>query len=92
MKSTAVLSVATSDPRSRDSLAGVLAPDNLGLPRGLRLSSRTPDRRLEYLVEAETPSAALSTALALLRDIELFQEVWLLSRRRVAASAEDTQS
>ena len=92
MKSTAVLSVEAADARSRDDIAAVLAPDNVGLPRGLKLSSHVSATRLEYRVDAETPSAAVSTVLALLRDIELFQEVWLLSSGKVAATAEDHPS
>jgi len=38
---------------------------------------------LEFVVSAGSPSGSLSTILAVLRDITLFQEVWLLSRKKM---------
>jgi hypothetical protein len=35
---------------------------------------------IEFLVSSDSATAVLSTVLALLRDVTLFQEVWLLSR------------
>lgn len=34
---------------------------------------------LEFKVGADSPQTAVSTALAILRDVRLFEEVWLLS-------------
>jgi hypothetical protein len=79
MKTTATLLLEFGDDAARRSLDSVLAPDNEGLPRGLMLSMKGADRRLEVKVESDSPSTAISTTLALLRDITLFQEVWLLS-------------
>jgi len=63
-------------------LATVLAPDNEGLPQGMLLSMTTRGRTMEFEVSSGSPSSSLSTVLALLRDIVLFQEIWLLSSQR----------
>jgi len=80
LKTTAILALRFSDVRSRLSLAAVLAPDNRELPRGLTLKTGGGTRSMELTLESESSSTSLSTALSLLRDVTLFQEVWLLSR------------
>ena len=80
MKAEARLTVDLADAKSREALAEVLAPDNEGLPGGLRMSVAGAGRSLRYRIVSDSPSSAVSTALALLRDVSLFQEVWLLSR------------
>jgi hypothetical protein len=80
MKTTAALEVRCVDDEVRRSLESTLSPDNEGGPRELRLSMKGRGRRLSFEVETDSPSTSVSTALALLRDIALFQEVWLLSR------------
>ncbi len=87
MKTTAVLRLKLSDGSARGNLVSVLAPDNQELPKGLDLSVRWVGREAEFVVESDSTSTSVSTVLALLRDIELFQEVWLLSRSRVAGTA-----
>jgi hypothetical protein len=79
LKTTATLTLEFSDARSRRSLAEVLAPDNRELPRGLSLNGGGGPKSIQLTMESESPSTSLSTALAFLRDIALFQEVWLLS-------------
>ncbi len=82
MKSTAVLTVRVADTETRGSLAAVLAPDNVGLPKGLSLSTTVSGSCIAYRVAAGSAEDALVIVLALLRDIQLFQEVWLLSHRK----------
>ena len=82
MRASATLTVRLSGAVQGKSLSAVLAPDNQGLPQGMLLSMATRGRVLELVVSAGSPSDSLSTILALLRDITLFQEVWLLSRQR----------
>ena len=82
MKASATLTVILTGAAQGKSLAAVLAPDNEGLPQGMLLSMAIRGNVLEVVVSAGSPSASLSTVLALLRDITLFQEVWLLSRQR----------
>lgn len=84
MKAKAVLTARLSDAAAGKSLSDVLAPDNEGLPRGMRLSVAIAGRTMELQVSSDSPSASLSTLLALLRDMTLFQEVWLLSSRKGA--------
>ena len=80
MKVAADLTLELTDGKARRSLSAVLAPDNEGLPKGLRLSTREEGSTLGFRVESDSLSSALSTILALVRDVALFQEVWLLSR------------
>jgi hypothetical protein len=86
LKASATLTVRLYGAAEGRSLSAVLAPDNEGLPPGMDLSMATRGRVLELVISAGSPSASLSTVLALLRDITLFQEVWLLSRQREASS------
>ena len=73
MKAEARLTVDLADAKSRRALADVLAPDNEGLPEGLRMSVAGAGRSLRYQIGSDSPSSAVSTALALLRDVSLFQ-------------------
>ena len=82
MKASTTLTVRLSGAAQGKSLSAVLAPDNEGLPKGMLLSMATRGKVLELVVSAGSPSASLSTVLAILRDVTLFQEVWLLSRQR----------
>lgn len=84
MKAKAVLDISLSGPGPRKALSDVLAPDNEGLPPGLSLSVAGRDNRIVFTVESRSPAPALSTIMALLRDVVLFQEVWLLSRGKNA--------
>ena len=65
-------------------LSAVLAADIEGLPRGLKLTMAGAGRSFRCRIESDSPSAAVSTVLALMRDVVLFQEVWLLSRTQRA--------
>ncbi len=88
MKSAVTLTLRLSSSDARKSLASVLAPDNEGLPKGLKLSMKVRGSVFKFVVESDSPPSAVSTVLALLRDTTLFQEVWLLShgeRARVGA-------
>lgn len=86
MKTTAVLKLKLEDSRARVSLLSVLAPDNQELPKGLELSVHGAGREVEFRVQSASPSTSISTVLALLRDVALFQEVWLLSRGKGGGS------
>jgi hypothetical protein len=82
LKTAAMLALTCADEEVRKSLASVLAPDNEGAPRSLSLSVGGKGHTLELDVKSASPSTAISTALALLRDVALFEEVWLLSRAK----------
>ncbi len=84
MRTGVSLSVTCVNRRVRDQLQSVLAPDNVGGPEGMRFSMNGEGVFLKFLVRSETPATSLSTAISLLKDISLFQEVWLLSRQKDA--------
>jgi len=84
LNSTLSLTLKLAGADVRRALASVLAPDNEGAPRGLRLSMGGKGEVIEFVVDSDSSSAAISTALALLRDISLFQDVWLLSHGKPA--------
>ena len=79
MKCQADLTVSLAGETELRGLASVLAPDNRDLPRGLSLATSASGMSLKYVIASESASTCLSTTIALLRDIALFQEVWLLS-------------
>jgi hypothetical protein len=81
LRAVATLTVRLSGSNVGKKLSEVLAPDNEGLPPGMLLSMETQGRNIEFEVSSGSPSTSLSTVLALLRDVTLFQEVWLLSRQ-----------
>jgi len=82
MRTTIRLSIRCTNVRVRRQLVSVLTPDNDGTPRGMTLRMRARNEILEFQIESDSPSGAVSTAIAVLRDVLLFQEVWLLSRAR----------
>ncbi len=84
MRTSVRLSIRCSEKEVRTQLESVLSPDNEGAPKGLRFSMSGRAGTLLFRIESAAPSAGLSTAIAVLRDVSLFQEVWLLSRRKDA--------
>ena len=89
MKTTAILRLKLDRDLTRRSLVSVLAPDNRELPRGLELSVQAAGSEVLFDIVSPSSSTSLSTVLALLRDAALFQEVWLLSRRKDARGRRD---
>ena len=84
MKTGGTLTFTLSGAGPRRSLQSVLSPDNQGTPRGMKLVIKGAGKKLTFRVESGSPSAVLSTLLAILRDVTLFQEVWLLSQGKGA--------
>jgi hypothetical protein len=82
MRTTVSLSIRCADVRVCHQLVSVLTPDNEGAPRGMTLKMGARKETLGFLISSNSPSEAVSTAMAVLRDVLLFQEVWLLSRAR----------
>ena len=80
MKATLVLKVTCSDKATAKKLSMVLAPDNRGFPSDQRFSMAVGSGSLSFTVESERATSDLTTVLGILRDIALFQEIWLLSR------------
>jgi hypothetical protein len=92
LKTTAELTISCADEKVRASLGSVLTPDNEGAPRGLEVSMSGSGEVLTFALRSGAPRVAISTALAILRDVSLFKEVWLLSHGGDARSAGDRQS
>jgi hypothetical protein len=84
MKTTIRLSIRCADVRVCHHLVSVLTPDNEGAPHGMTLKMEARKETLEFMIASDSPSGAVSTAMAVLRDVLLFQEVWLLSLARDA--------
>jgi hypothetical protein len=82
MRTTIRLSIRCADVNVCRQLVSVLTPDNEGIPRGMTLKMGARKETIEYRIASISPSGAVSTAMAVLRDVLLFQEVWLLSRVR----------
>ena len=82
MKTTIRLSIRCADAPVCGQLASVLTPDNEGAPRGMTLRMEARKENLEFRIASDSPTGAVSTAVAVLRDVLLFQEVWLLSRAK----------
>ena len=79
MRTTIRLSIRCADGHVCSQLASVLTPDNEGAPHGMTLKMGAKKETLEFRIASNSPGGAVSTAMAVLRDVLLFQEVWLLS-------------
>ncbi|HEV2138637.1 MAG TPA: hypothetical protein VGR53_07320 [Nitrososphaerales archaeon] len=79
------LTFTCKDAEARRRLQSVLSPDNEGGPKSLKLLATGVGSALRFRVEADSPQTAVSTALSILRDVRLFEEVWLLSHDGDAA-------
>jgi hypothetical protein len=60
-------------------LQKVLAPDNEGGPRELEIGVRISGKALNFQIRSKAPSSAITTVLGILRDVSLFEQIWLLS-------------
>jgi hypothetical protein len=61
------------------SLEAALSPDNKSVPKDQSFSSEVSGKELRFLISSPRPSSCISSALGLLSDADLFQEVWLLT-------------
>ena len=80
MKTRVELRVGCSGPTTLESLRSVLAPDNEGAPRGMKLTSVAEGGAMKITIDSDSASSSISTALAILKDMVLFEGVWLLSQ------------
>ncbi|HME19253.1 MAG TPA: hypothetical protein VKF15_05945 [Nitrososphaerales archaeon] len=85
MKTRGRLTVKCRDAAVARQLEDVLAPDNTGVPKDQRFTMRRTGDSLVFLMETGTLPPLVATALSILSDASLFQEVWLLSRGGDAA-------
>jgi len=61
-------------------LEKVLGPDNRRVPHDQRFLMRRSGKTLLFEMKSPRPLSALASVESLLNDINLFKEVWLLSR------------
>ena len=61
------------------SLRSTLSPDNKSLPKDQRMVVERSGRTLRFVIRSPRPVAGLTSALGLLSDAKLFQEVWALA-------------
>ena len=80
MKTKVELSIDCSGTRAGKALARVLVPDNAAVPRGLNIVMGAKQGTVHFDITSSSASSALSTVMAILRDVSLFEQVWLLSR------------
>jgi len=80
LRTEARLSLHCKDPEVAIELEQVLTPDNVGMPHDQRFTMTRKDRTLVFVVDSESPVSTSSTLFSILRDVSLFQEIWLLSR------------
>jgi hypothetical protein len=82
MRTTIRLSIRCANVQVCSQLTSVLTPDNGGAPRGMTLKMGTRKEVVAFRITSDSPTGAVLTAAAVLRDVLLFQEVWLLSRAK----------
>ncbi|MDV3293077.1 MAG: hypothetical protein LYZ70_02290 [Nitrososphaerales archaeon] len=78
------LTIACRDSGVAKDLASVLAPDNVAIPAEQRFSMAVRGNSLLFSIASERIPSAFATAQSILRDVALFQEVWLISHNRDA--------
>lgn len=79
-----LLTIGCRNSRAVKELASVLAPDNVAIPAEQRFSMAVRGHSLLFNVASERIPSAFTTAQSILRDVALFQEVWLISHSRDA--------
>lgn len=62
--------------REARSLEATLSPDNRGLPKDQELVVSRRGRKLFFTIKSQRSSSAVSSALSILSDAKLFQDVW----------------
>jgi len=63
-------------------LAAVLAPDNRAIPSDQRFAMSARSAVLTFNVESERARSGFNTIRSVLRDVELFREIWLISSEK----------
>lgn len=76
MRLTVELVIECRSEREALSLDEALSPDNKSVPKDQELSAQRDGPVLRYRISSERAAGCLSSALGLLSDARLFQEVW----------------
>jgi hypothetical protein len=70
--------ICATDEEAR-SLESALAPDNKSVPKDQTFSSELEGRSLRFRIDSPRASSCISSAIGILADARLFQEVWALT-------------
>ena len=76
---TLELTITCRSPEVAISLQTALSPDNKSVPKDQSFSSRTEGRKLCFVISSSKVSGCVSSALSLLMDSRLFEDVWSLT-------------
>ena len=79
MNLTIDLVFACASEREAIALDEALAPDNKSVPKDQEFSSRREGANLIFRISSGRAPGCISSALGLLSDARLFQEVWMVS-------------
>jgi len=76
MTLTIEIAIECLGEREAASLEAALTPDNHPLPKRQRFSSTRIDSVLSFRITSDRQSSCISSAISLLTDARLFDEVW----------------
>jgi hypothetical protein len=65
-------------------LADVLEPDNIGIPKDREFRMTVSGSTVLFGFGSSTVDSLLATFISLMNDVQLFEEVWLLSHSKEA--------
>jgi hypothetical protein len=79
MKLTLDLVLTCASAKEARSLEAALSPDNKSVPKDQTFSAELEGRNLRFLISSPRASSCISSALGILGDAKLFQEIWKLT-------------
>jgi hypothetical protein len=83
LNSTFLLKFDCRSSATARKLAAVLEADNRGVPIDQRLAMSVASRSVTITVGAARTGSGFTTVQSILRDVALFQEIWLISYAEV---------
>jgi hypothetical protein len=79
MKLTVEIVFECAGEREASSLRATLSPDNKSAPKDQKVVVEQTGRTLRFFIESARPVSGIASAVSLLADAKLFQEVWALA-------------
>jgi hypothetical protein len=79
MKLTLDLVLTCASVKEARSLEAALSPDNKSVPKDQTFSAKLEGTNLRFMISSPRASSCISSALGILGDAKLFQEIWGLS-------------
>jgi hypothetical protein len=80
MKLALELTLSCTNEEQARSLKAVLAPDNKNFPKDQSFVEEVDGSQLRFLITSERASGCISSALGILTDAKLFQDVWEMTK------------